>query len=362
MGQKSIVLMVSNDLVTDRRISRIGQSLSVSGYDVTLVGRVRPDSMPLARQRYEQVRLRCLFNKGWLFYAELNIRLVGYLLTRKFDIIVSVDYDTILAGAFGKRKSSKMVFDAHEWFEEVPEVIFRPFVKSVWKYIASVSIRRSALRYTVSEGLATNLQNLYSLPFEVIHNYPFLGDLKFPESIREDIVVYIGVLNKGRGLEQAVLAMERIDAVLWIVGEGDLSLSLRLLVSENRLEEKVFFKGWCAPEGIRDILSRARIGLNLLDPESPSYYYSLANKFFDYVHASLPALNMRFPEYTRYNEIHEVSILHDDLNEERIVDSIQILLNNSNLWDRLHQNCKVAARSWCWEKESVRLITLFDRL
>ena len=362
MSEKSIVFTVSNDLVSDRRILRICKTLADHGYFVTFIGRLLPGSPPLSEDNFIQKRIRCWFIRGWLFYTELNIRFLFYLIWNRFDIIAAVDYDTMLAGALAKGKTQKMVFDAHEWFEEVPELKNRHFVKKVWSYIAMISIKRSSLRYTVSESLALCLGGLYSLPFEVISNYPVKGDRNHPEGQRENVIVYVGVLNKGRGLEQAILALKEINVDFWIIGEGDLSSSLRQLVVEHGMEEKVVFKGWQHPESIRSILRKARIGLNLLDPGSRSYYYSLANKFFDYVHAGVPSLNMRFPEYIKRNDMHEVSILHDDLDVKSIACSIQNLLNDESLWERLHRNCEIASRSWCWEKESRRLLKLFDSL
>ena len=72
-----------------------------------------------------------LFNKGFLFYAEYNFRLFFLLLFSKKDILLSNDADTLLANFLAsKLQNKKLVFDSHELFSEVPELVEKPFVKS----------------------------------------------------------------------------------------------------------------------------------------------------------------------------------------------------------------------------------------
>ena len=77
---KRLILAVTNDLTYDQRMQRICSTLAAAGYDVTMVGRRLSHSRPLAQRGFRQKRLRCLINKGVLFYAEYNIRLFFYLL------------------------------------------------------------------------------------------------------------------------------------------------------------------------------------------------------------------------------------------------------------------------------------------
>ena len=101
-----------------------------------------------------------------------------------------------------------------------------------------------------------------------------------------EVITYQGALNEGRGLEHAIAAMQRIpDFTLRLIGEGDLSQQLRGQARDLQLASRVEFVGFILPENLRDMTSDAMVGLNLLDERSKSYYFSLANKFFDYMHA-----------------------------------------------------------------------------
>jgi hypothetical protein len=89
---------------------------------VLIVGRKLKKSLELSARSYSTKRLRLLFNKGPLFYANLNIRLFAFFLKTKADIILSNDLDTLLASSLASRlKKQKLVFDSHELFPELPE-------------------------------------------------------------------------------------------------------------------------------------------------------------------------------------------------------------------------------------------------
>ncbi|MEO5907042.1 MAG: glycosyltransferase, partial [Saprospiraceae bacterium] len=84
---KHIILAVTNDLTFDRRMSRICSALADAGARVTLVGRLLKNSIPFSSPKFRGVRLKCIFNKGPLFYLEYNMRLCWYLLNAEFDVV-----------------------------------------------------------------------------------------------------------------------------------------------------------------------------------------------------------------------------------------------------------------------------------
>ena len=135
MTHRHIILSVTNDLVTDQRVHRSCTALCEAGYDVTLIGRRLPDSVPVKRQ-YRTIRMRLLFRKKAVFYAEYNFRLFLRLLFSRADAFYANDTDTLPANyfaAFLRRKP--LFFDAHEMFPEVPELVGRPRVKHFWTRI-----------------------------------------------------------------------------------------------------------------------------------------------------------------------------------------------------------------------------------
>jgi glycosyltransferase involved in cell wall biosynthesis len=364
---KRIICTVTNDLNFDQRMNRICSTLAQAGYDVTLVGRTLSRSRPLAgSQPFHRVRLHTRFEKGKLFYLEYNLRLFFFLLARPFDIINAVDLDTLAPGYCAARlKQKPLVFDAHEYFSEVPEVVGRPLVRKAWEIIASVLIPKVDFAYTVNRSLADHFNRQHGVPFQVIRNVPFVK--KLPEKIpelqqRPFIILYQGVLNEGRGLEVAILAMRELPgAQLWLAGEGDLSQQLRELTKSANLAEKVVFLGQVLPDELSLLTGKAHLGLNLLENRGASYFYSLANKAFDYIQAGTPSIQMDFPEYRQLQEQYDVFLLLDSLflSPSMLAAHINDLRLSENRYLQLQSNCRTAARKLNWEQEKDVLLSIF---
>ncbi len=359
-----LVFTVTNDLCYDQRMQRICSTLSAEGYEVTLVGRFRKTSPLLPAADYRQVRLVCWFDQGKLFYLEYNFRLFWWLLLQKsFDIYTGIDLDTLIPClGVARLKGKKCYYDAHEYFSEVPEVVDRPLTQRIWEIVARICIPRVDRAYTVGPALAQIFQQRYRIPFQVVRNMP-LQNSRTPQPLNSStlpIILYQGVLNAGRGLETAIAAMQKIEgAVLWLAGEGDLSQELRQLAKDLQVENKVRFLGYLAPEELRSVTQQASIGLNLLENRGLSYYYSLANKAFDYVHAGVPSIQMNFPEYLALQAEHRVFYLINRLEVEVLVQAIEHLLGDNELYLALQGNCKIAAKKWCWEREKEQLIAIY---
>lgn len=364
---KHIICSVTNDLTYDRRMQRICTSLTKVADRVTLVGRKKKDSQPCAFDHFQYHRIKCYFETGKLFYLEYNLRLLRYLWTQKATLFYAVDLDTILPNLLVSRlRKKKCIYDAHEYFSETPEVVRRPLVQRIWEIVARFCIPRMDYCMTVGSGLAAIMSQRYQTPFGVVRNVPF----RYPKarkiqvaSAKTKVLLYQGMLNEGRGLEAMILAMKDITAAeLWLVGEGDLSESLRKLVEVEQLQQKVKFLGFITPDQLQQITLQADIGLNLLENSGLSYYYSLANKAFDYVQAHLPSIHMNFPAYQSLNQEHEVFCLLDHLQTNSILAAVQRLLQDPNYYRQLQMNCAIAAQEWCWEEEEKLLLEAITHL
>lgn len=175
-------------------------------------------------------------------------------------------------------------------------------------------------------------------------------------------LLYQGALNEGRGLEHLIQAMQHIDAKLLLAGEGDLSSELRALVKQLKLEDKVQFLGYVKPADLRAITAQAYIGINLLENKGLSYYYSLSNKFFDYIHAHVPQVCIGFPEYEALNDKYQVALLTQNCSVEEIKGAILRLLSDKELYCRYQKNCEVCSRQLNWQQEEKKLWALYEQL
>ncbi len=353
--KKKIVFTVINDLTYDQRMQRICSTLANEGYEVQLIGRKLPDSKPLKNQSYIQTRLYCFFKKGFAFYAEYNIRLFFLLLFNSFNIICAIDLDTLLpCYHIGKLKGKPIVFDAHEYFTEVPEVVSRPKVKRIWEWIANTYIPKLKYCYTVGPMLAELFAKKYKVPFATIVNAPVTKPIP-NEKKEENVLLYQGALNASRGIEHYIDMMPLLpDFKLWLVGEGDLSETLRTRVKERKVEHQVKFFGKIEPENLHFITTKAYLGLNVSENVGLSYYYSLNNKFFDHIHALLPTIANKFPEYERMNEQFNVMVFAE-ANPKSVAEQVKLLAKDKSLYNTLAENCLKARSVLNWEEESRKL-------
>ncbi len=364
-----IIFTVTNDLSYDQRMIRICNSLANNGFEVLLVGRVRANSIPLVNKKFQQHRFNLWFENGKLFYLAYNIRLFFFLLNNRFDIIGSIDLDTLLPCYLASRfKRKPCVFDAHEYFTEVPEVVHRPMTKWVWHTLGNWIIPKLKYAYTVSASLQTLFTKMYGVNFQLVRNItkketkssvPSLI-IQHKPSKENPILLYQGVLNEGRGLESMIRTMQMLPkGELWLAGEGDLSKNLRQLAKDLKVQNRVKFLGYLQPDELKLITLQATIGLNLLENKGLSYYYSLANKTFDYMYAGIPAIHMNFPEYVHINKALEIGVLIEDLAPESLLAAILKLTNDEKYYNKLVENCKLGPTQFNWEIEEKRLIAIY---
>ncbi len=358
-----IILTVTNDLVYDQRMQRICSTLQKHNYAVELVGRKLTNSKPLSKFTFQQRRLSCLFQKRFLFYAEFNIRLFLFLILHKFDIVCGCDLDTLPAAVLAARmKGKKVVYDAHEYFPESPELIGRPFKQSVWSFIEKMLVPGVDAMYTVTDSIAQIFRRKYKTDCKLVRNLPLRTKSKV-SNVNSKILLYQGAVNIGRGLNEMLLTMLKLEQVEFhIAGDGDELENIRFKIKELHLEHKVKLLGKKTPEELRKITQQAYLGINLLENRGLSYYYSLGNKTFDYIQAGIPQVVIGFPEYIELNRKYHYGLVVDELYVEKICRTIEQLLNDKVLYKQLQQNCLKAREELCWENEQRHLLEVYKQV
>lgn len=178
----------------------------------------------------------------------------------------------------------------------------------------------------------------------------------------DQILLYQGALNLGRGLECCLEAMTLLPdhMKLWLVGEGDLSEALRTQAKDLKLENRVHFLGFRPPTELPAITQKAHLGLNLLENKGLSYYYSLANKCFDYIQADLPAIHMDFPEYRALYEQNPTFLLLPELDATLLATRVQDILSDTQAYQTMQEACRAAAQVWNWEIEEEALLSIYE--
>ena len=359
---KKLVFTVTNDLNYDQRMIRICTSLASAGYNVTLLGYKLKDSLPLTPKTYFQKRFHCLFITGKLFYVEYNLRLLFYLLFKKHDLVCAIDLDTILPCLISSKiKGTHRVYDAHELFCEMQEIVSRPFIYRIWKMIERYTVPQFRNGYTVNNIITAEFARMYNSSYGIIRNTPALRPLVIPP---KDIkyIIYQGAVNEGRSFDTLIPAMKKVNARLVIAGSGNYIGEVKKLVAENELTDKVLFTGRLMPDELFNYTVNAWIGVTLFENIGLSNYYSLANRFFDYMHAGIPQVCVNYPVYSEINKENPVALLIDDLNSENIADNLNQLVENDVLYRELQQNCLCQREILNWQAEERNLLIFYNNI
>lgn len=361
---KRIILSVTNDLVTDQRMHRVATSLTKAGAEVTLVGRLLPESLPVKRD-YATHRMKLSFRKSALFYAEYNIRLFFYLLFKKVDILVANDLDTLPANyVVSVIRRKKLVFDSHELFTEVPELEGRKVAKKFWTILESLLLPRVRYSYTVCQSIADLYNVKYKIGMGVVRNLPVKwNDLDieqpYPGLLQTEFVLYQGSVNQGRGLEVLVDSFEFINGIKCVIaGDGDIVQTLKQRIEKKNLNDKIVLLGKIPFEDLKRITPYAKLGISIEENTGLSYYYALPNKLFDYIQARIPVLASDFPEIRNIMEIYNVGELLLSHNPRELANQIEKMVEKSknSLWKT---SLEKASIELCWEKEEKKLLAIY---
>ena len=362
---KRVYISVINDLVTDQRIHRVAEMLLDHGLEVTCVGRRLRHSPGLEGAGFNHRRFRMLFRRGPLFYACFNIRLFIYLfLAPRPALIISNDLDTLPASRLASRvRKVKLIYDSHELFTQVPELIERRLIQGIWKWIESRNVPKLDHAVTVSYSIAQIYRRLYRTKFSVVRNVPKKRDPSPDPRVKKDyegrmIIIYQGALNVGRGLELMIETMQFLEkTVLLLVGTGDIEERLKAIVKQKKLGEKIEFRGRVVPDQLFPLTCSADLGISLEEDRGLNYRYALPNKLFDYIQARIPVLCSDLPEISRIVRTYGVGVVTGEREPEKLAGIIRYIFREKKegAW---RDGLERAANDLCWEKESGQYLSI----
>jgi glycosyltransferase involved in cell wall biosynthesis len=362
------IVAVTNDLSTDNRVHRTCTVLGELGYEVLLVGRKLHGSLPLERP-YATKRMRLLFRKGPLFYGEYNLRLFLLLLFARFSLVVANDLDTLLASYMSARlRGRHIVYDSHEFYTEVPELVQRPGVRKVWLAIERRIFPKLRHIITVNDSIAVAYKERYGSSLSVVRNIPMpreLGSLRSREELglpadRFTLILQGSGINVQRGGEEAVEAMRQLpECLLLIIGGGDAWPVLEQLVKTHQLQDRVRMLPRMPYERMMQYTRNADLGLSLDKDTNLNYRFSLPNKLFDYFRASIPVLVTDLPEVAGLVRRYDAGVVVPSPEPSIIAREVRALLGDASRRDALRQNAIFAAASLDGSREQDALKAVF---
>lgn len=361
----TIIILVTSDVIADQRIHRTASALQSQGFGVTVVGRKLKSTPKKIVKPYRVKLLRLPFSKGPLFYACYNISAFFYLLFHKHQLVHANDLDTLLAArAAGWLRQKPIVYDSHELFTEVPELIDRFRTRRIWHGLETRLTKNMKYCSTVSQGVANELKVRYGLDCVVIRNLPYRRDsVAKPTSSDSPTLIYQGALNMGRGLEPLISSMQYLPRYrLLIVGDGPLYTQLEQQVTEMKLTQRVTLYGKVEHEQLHAITCTAQLGVSIEQDLGLNYRYALPNKVFDYIQAGIPVLASNLPEMQRVVNGYGIgTTINPDYSAHELAQAIEGMINDTEGMEKWRANAKNASKELCWEAEQSKLFELVRR-
>lgn len=375
-----ILMLVHSIYSNDSRVRRSVRTLVNQGYTVHVIALWPAASSDEAEWVHYQDG--CYLLQMGLKHASGKARFIemmrkAHQVATRFKAISCLhahDLDTLLpAAAIAKEKKAALIYDAHEWYTSSIHTQHRWFTRSIWKLLEWWLLPKVDELITVNQSIATLFEQHYGSRLKkkvhVVRNFDepvaIEADNLVPETFTtfasrfEHLLAYGGYLQKGRGLEESILALKKLPETvgLFIAGEGSLRASLEQLCLTHNLQQRVLFTGLLSLEGLYAHYHYADIGLCFIEAASESYRLSLPNKLSQYALSGLAVVGSQLPEIERIIQQYRLGVCCESGFE--LAPALQTVLDKLEVFK---QNSASAALELTWFKEQHRLVQVYQKV
>jgi len=259
------------------------------------------------------------------------------------------------------------VYDAHELFTEMKEIVSRPLIRKWWLAVERFAVPKFRFGYTVNDSLVKEFNKRYGVQYGLVRNLP---RNELPKNNAEQrartnesgLIIYQGAVNEGRSFETIIPAMQQVNGRLLICGDGNFFEQTKQLVKQYGVEAKVEMQGYVPPDKLKQITPTARVALMIFESTGMNQFNSLSNRFFDYIMAGVPQVCVNYPEYKAINDKYKIAVMIDDTKAETIATALNSVINDDLLHQQLQQNCFNAREELNWKSEEKQLFAFYEKV
>ncbi len=294
--------------------------------------------------------------------------LLWHLTRCRAQIMHAHDVNTLptawLAAVFS---GASLVYDAHEISTS------REGYSSFRKLVALVEkalMPRANGTITTTVARAKFFARAYGIARPVVlQNRPRRQQVLASNRIRDElglvrpwpIILYQGGVQQGRGLERlARVAAEVPDAYVVFIGGGRLEASLRSIVAELHLEERVRFIPTVALAELPSYTASADIGVQPIENTCLNHYTTDSNKLFEYVQAGLPVVASDLPEIRRVVREYDLGLLVPPGDSAELAAALRELVAAKNKRQYYAAQSRKASVALSWESQEHELVALYE--
>ena len=360
--QKKICIAFLGNALHDSRITNLKNSLQAENCSVKVISF---DWFILPRDYFDDnIKVFKLTKRKFTlpFYLQFGFILLSELFDNNFDIYFAEDLYTLpFVSIVAKIKRAKIYYNSRELYSCLGGLRNRPRLQSLITAIEKYFIKKVDLVLTTGEMDSEFLKKFYGIKNTlVIRNIPLYQeptskiDFRKLYNLSNDIkiLLYQGVLLKGRGIAPILNSMVKIpNTVLVVLGDGEQKNNFQKLADQLKITDRVIFAGTVNQKELINYTAGGDIGLSLIENISVSYYHALPNKMFEYIIARLPVLTSDLPQMKKIIETYNVGEAIHMENEENIFNTLKNWIENPAKLEFYRSNCAIASKELNWQKE-----------
>jgi len=281
-----------------------------------------------------------------------------------------------------KKKKPLLIYDSHE-FEIGRNVDGKrnKLTKFIIPKLEKFLIRKSAFSIMVNDSIANEVQRIYELKEKavIVRNIPnyWVIDDEVCNKRRKEIcaqlritddtfiVMYHGGIARNRGIEKLLLSIQSSkNVVAVILGYGDKAYieQLKQLSEQLSIAERILFHEAVPIDILWQYVGAADVGMITIPAVSKSYYYMLPNKLFENIQSETPIIGSSFPEISKIVNKYDIGLLVDPENDGEIVNAIEQMRTDKDMYSRFKKNIKKAKEELCWENEHKALKKAYAKI
>lgn len=375
---KKILMILSNEFITDVRVYREAKALVDAGYEVTVIVWDRKsqykseeviDGVKLIRIHNNFLMkilpndlLRNPFWWGRAYRKGLELYINSY----KFDVVHCHDLDTLKVGVKLKKKTGcKLVYDAHEIFGYMIE-------RDVPKFVVNYVFRMEKKLVQHVDHLITVTEPIVSKYFEKITNAPITIVMNCKDIVIKEYalpknkvftVSFISTLHRRRMFPEIIDTIGKIPNIKFVLAAKKENMDLYREVEQTvKKYDNIEFLGQIPFNEVIPKTLEASVIIDPIDPDSRTTKIGLASKILDAMSCGRPIICTKGTYSAEI--VNELKCgLAVDFSVDAFRDAIIKLRDDPTLCEKLGRiGLNVSLTKYNWDIEKDKFLKVYKEL
>jgi len=396
-GDKKIIIVSQSHLCRNPRVLKEAITLSQEGYKVTILTAIYSEQL-----FQEDIELINAIDVNYEFYSDLRQSIFSSFFARlvrkvaielqlklKIESVSSLGFNTnklmdkclshkadlyimhqelpVCVGIKLIKNERKVAFDMEDWYSEDLLPIARKLRPiGLLKKAEHGALHKGIYCTTTSEILADKLATVYSSkqPENIYNVFPAQVHLQKEKNTKHPLKLFwfSQTIGPGRGLEKFIELLNHIEIVieLHLLGSisGTYKSTLKKLMPKKH---QLFFHVLVNEKELPNKIATFDIGLALELPSPPSRNYTITNKFFQYIQSGLPIIASETAGQNEGFDKFKPGFKLSQEPDKKEIEKLNAWFNNPAEIALAQKRAVEAAKYYCWENESKKLIKLVKK-